>query len=456
MRRAPCVKRLLIAFAAAGWIAGVLPAKARFVQPQSAPVERLLRNAQAYRDAHPADADACYTLARIHYLAFSAGSATVPALKDSDDGGKPSIPGDWMIGFDLYEARQMHASELAAKDLRERNPKAPSETFEEARGRRARQLEEQNWRPKGDLAANAMLAHAAAAVAGFHEAMRLDPKNGIHPLGFACLSEEFADWNTAQKQTNLPPELRALSHTAARAAYLQAFRLAIIGDARLPELPATGIASLVSKEAGDAYVRLAERDHARLGPSDRAALAEVKAGLARLKKIRLGAITPIVFSLHPPAHLKSLFAPGKHVAFDLRGYGRRDHWPWVKPGAAFLVWDPESRGVITSARQLFGGYTFEIFRRDGFEALAALDDNGDGQLTGDELRGIRVWIDANGDGRSEPCEVHDLCEFGITSIAVQANSHDGPHPANLHGIALRDGSTLPMWDWIAKPSRSHR
>jgi len=409
MRCASCVKRLLIAFAAAGWIAGGWPAEARFVQPQLAPVERLLHNAQAYHDAHPGDADACYTLARIHYLAFSAGSSTVPALKDSDDGGKPSAPGDWMIGFDLYEARQNHASELATKDLRERSPKAPAETFEEARGRRARQLEEQNWRPKGDLPANAMMAHAEAAIAGFREAMRFDPRNGLYPLGFACLSEEFADWNASQKPANLPPELRALTHAAARAGYLQAFRLAIMGDVKLPELPSTGIASLVSKEAGDAYVRLAERDHARLGPSDRAALAEVKAGLARLKRIRLGAITPIVFSLHPPAHLKALLAPEKRVRFDLRGYGRRERWPWVKPGAALLVWDPEARGIVTSARQLFGGYTLEVFRRDGFDALAALDDNGDGQLTGDELRGIRVWIDANGDSRSEPSEVHDLC-----------------------------------------------
>jgi len=453
MRRASCTKRLLVAFAAASWMTGDLPATAKFVQPQSAPVERLLHNAQAYRDTHPGDADACYTLARIHYLAFSAGSSTIPALKDADDGGKPSMPGDWMIGFDLYEARQNHASELATKDLRERNPKAPAETLEEARGRRARQLEEQNWRPKGDLPANAMLAHATAAVAEFRDAMRFDPKNGLYPLGFASLGEEFTDWNLSQKMPNLPPELRALTHAAARASYLQAFRLAIIGDARLPELPATGIASLVSKEAGDAYVRLAERDHARLGPSDRAALAEVKTGLARLNKIRLGAITPIIFSLHPPSRLTSLLDPRKRVAFDLRGYGGRVRWPWVKPGVAFLVWDPESRGIITSARQLFGGYTFEIFRRDGFEALAALDDNGDGQLTGEELRGIRVWIDANGNGQSEPCEVHDLCEFGITSIAVQATSHDGPHPANLHGIALRDGSTLPMWDWIARPIR---
>jgi hypothetical protein len=170
----------------------------------------------------------------------------------------------------------------------------------------------------------------------------------------------------------------------------------------------------------------------------------------------LGAITPIVFSLQPPARLKSLLAPRKRVAFDLRGYGRRERWPWVKPGAAFLVWDPESHGVITSARQLFGGYTFEIFHRDGFEALAALDDNGDGKLTGGELLGIRVWIDSNGDGRSEPGEVHDLSEFGIISIAVRAISYDGPYLENPRGIGLRGGGALPMWDWIAKPAERGR
>ena len=51
--------------------------------PQPVPIERLLKSAQTYLEAHPNEAAAHYTLARIHYLAFSRGSSEVPALRES-------------------------------------------------------------------------------------------------------------------------------------------------------------------------------------------------------------------------------------------------------------------------------------------------------------------------------------------------------------------------------------
>jgi hypothetical protein len=44
---------------------------------------------------------------------------------------------------------------------------------------------------------------------------------------------------------------------------------------------------------------------------------------------------------------------------------------------------------ITSALQLFGNVTFWMFWRDGYAAMSALDDNGDGVLSGDNCRGWR-------------------------------------------------------------------
>lgn len=435
-------------------VALAFAAEAKFAAPQQAPVERLVKAAQSWRDAHPGDAAAHYTLARVHYLAFSRGAAEVPAFGAPADGEMPRIPGNWQTDFNLYEARQSRALELALKDLGEKGPRVSPEkasALEEARGRRARQLEEQNWRPRGDLPAAEMYAHAAAALAGFREAARLDPKNGLYPLGLASLAEEFAGW--ARTRRDLPPELRTLDLTTARTACLHAFRLAIAGDAALPELPVSGIASLVSYEAGNAYVRLVERERRKLSAAETAALAEVKDGLKKLKWIRAGAITPIVFTMRPAARIADLLAPAARVDFDLRGYGPRECWPWVQPGTAFLVWDPAGRGEIASARQLFGSYTFELFHRDGFRALALLDDDGDGALRGAELRGIRAWFDADGDGRSGPAEVRDLCELGITAIATRATALDGPHPMNPRGLTLRDGRTLPTWDWIAEPLR---
>jgi hypothetical protein len=133
------------------------------------------------------------------------------------------------------------------------------------------------------------------------------------------------------------------------------------------------------------------------------------------------------------------------------GHGPRRRWPWIRPKTGLLVWDCEGRGEIASARQLFGSYTFQVFRATGYDALAALDDDGDGVLRGAELRGIRVWFDTNSDGRSEPSEVHDLAALGIEAISVRSTGFDGIHPMCSQGIILSDGRTLPTWDWMVSP-----
>jgi hypothetical protein len=270
--------------------------RGEFARPQFAPVDRLIKSAQAYLAAHPAEADAHYTLGRIHYLAFARGAQSIPILREASDGGKPVVASDWAISFELYEARKRRADELALQDIGERGPRPSAEkasAFEEARGRRARQIEEQDWHPRGNLPAGEMIAHAAAALAEFREASRIEPKNGACVLALASLSEQFSRWAVGQKLAHVPSDLRALDLAAAREAYLRAFRLAIAGDVALGAMPASGPASLVSHEAGEAFVRLADRERAKLKPPEKAALDEVKAGLKKLKKLRVEAIPPL-------------------------------------------------------------------------------------------------------------------------------------------------------------------
>jgi hypothetical protein len=77
-----------------------------------------------------------------------------------------------------------------------------------------------------------------------------------------------------------------------------------------------------------------------------------------------------------------------------------------------LVLDSDHSGKITSRHQLLGNY----FRggnkgapwRDGYEALASLDANGDGELSGDELKHLALWFDRNRDGVSQDGEVRPL------------------------------------------------
>ena len=78
---------------------------------------------------------------------------------------------------------------------------------------------------------------------------------------------------------------------------------------------------------------------------------------------------------------------------DLAGSGQAQPYTWVQPDTGILVWDPWSEGRIRSGRQLFGSVTFHMFWSDGYRALDALDDNRDGELRGNELKGLAAWFD---------------------------------------------------------------
>ena len=77
-------------------------------------------------------------------------------------------------------------------------------------------------------------------------------------------------------------------------------------------------------------------------------------------------------------------------------------WTWISSRAGWLVHDPRRTGEITSALQWFGNVTFWLFWENGYDALAALDDDADGELAGDELRDLAIWHDRNSTGTSEP------------------------------------------------------
>jgi hypothetical protein len=90
-----------------------------------------------------------------------------------------------------------------------------------------------------------------------------------------------------------------------------------------------------------------------------------------------------------------------------------------------------------------------MFWRDGFQALASLDDNHDGWLSGAELEGIAVWIDRNQNGESDPGEVISLAEAGIARISVEASTADGVL-GNPRGLEFSDGRRTPAYDWVAQ------
>jgi hypothetical protein len=431
---------------------------ALFMPAEDEPVERLLKTAETFLEKDPKSAGAHYTVGRIHYLAFSRGTRTVPAysrlaLQHRDV--RTLVPSEYLTQHWVDTKRWEQAEELTRREL----GGAEGLTTQQAVARRAvmqrhvEKLRAEGWRPAPEIDETARANHAVAALAAFRAAIRLQP-DGLYMLGLASLMEQIADWKVAVTAGALSPELRAVDHAQAREFYLKAFRSGFEKESQQKWQGIEGLIGLVSHEAGVGYLRLSDRARAAGRLDDDAERREVEAGVKKMNSLPRGPVTPIIFALQPVNGIGELMAPDVSVDFDLRGYGPAERWTWIKPTTALLVWDPGASGEIVSGRQLFGGYTFQIFRATGYDALAALDDDGDGILRGGELAGIRAWFDRDGDGRSRRTEVIDLETLGIVGITVRATGADGVHPSNPAGLTLRDGRTLPTWDWIVEPSRN--
>jgi len=116
------------------------------------------------------------------------------------------------------------------------------------------------------------------------------------------------------------------------------------------------------------------------------------------------------------------------VTFDITGTGHPVQMGWTDPQFhnAFLAL-PGSDGLVHNGKQLFGNYTPQppSAHPNGFLALAEFDKpenggNGDGII--DEKDAVysrlRLWIDENHDGISQPNELRPLSELGVYSLAL--------------------------------------
>jgi hypothetical protein len=148
------------------------------------------------------------------------------------------------------------------------------------------------------------------------------------------------------------------------------------------------------------------------------------------------------------AQFQRLVDAHSSVAFDFTGAGVRRAQGWLTRNAAWLVWDPHWGGAVSSGIDLIGQHTWASTWSDGFEALAALDANNDGVLTGAELGGLSLWADANGDGVSEPGEVVPVNVHGIVSISVHGGHANHGVIVVRDGVQFDDGSTRPLYDWM--------
>jgi hypothetical protein len=116
------------------------------------------------------------------------------------------------------------------------------------------------------------------------------------------------------------------------------------------------------------------------------------------------------------------------VLFDISGTGHPVQMGWTAPGAnnAFLCL-PDSGGRCDDGKDLFGNFTPQppSDTPNGFAALAVYDDpknggNGDGVIDARDaiFASLRLWIDENHDGVSQPEEIYTLASLSVNSISL--------------------------------------
>jgi len=129
------------------------------------------------------------------------------------------------------------------------------------------------------------------------------------------------------------------------------------------------------------------------------------------------------------------------IEFDINGDGIKDKTQWVKAQGdktdAFVVYlTPEQQELLKQGKydqiKLDGrnlmtetGINGEQNKyKSGWEKVRDLwDKNGDGKITGDELKTVYIWQDKNGDGKVDPDELKPASAWNITEIDTNKGSY---------------------------------
>lgn len=155
--------------------------------------------------------------------------------------------------------------------------------------------------------------------------------------------------------------------------------------------------------------------------------------------------SPLVLDLNADGiHTADLFYP---VQFDINGDGDLDTIGWTDwmTEEGFLALDLNQNGKIDNGSELFGNSMVlptGVTAQHGFEALALYDlpefgGDADGAVTSRDLIWpfLRVWVDANHDGVSQPREIRSAGHYRIERLElnyIAVNELDGN--VNLHAL----------------------
>ncbi len=368
-------------------------ASTEMIGPNRLPADRVLKNLKARLAKNPKDAEVEYMLGRTYYALFCADDPrTIQLYGTAESARFPS----------------MHTNVWEFKDLK----------------------------PRGDQES---VANIRASISHLQSAIALGGgEPGLYQLTLACAFEASAPIATKVD----PKASESRFRDKALSCYEQSYLASRRGDEKRPFPQMAGsYEKWISMEASDSILRLDPKN---------ALKSDIEAHVKVMRSLPPGPITPIVFSLSASRGLEDLLDHDRVVQFDLDGTGARQRYSWVKAETAILVWQPNPRVPIRNGRQLLGSASWWIMPKDGYSAMALLDDNADGWLTGRELNGLAIWRDRNQNGIAEPTEVVPIARTAIAGLRTRATGRIGPSLVSTGGLRLASGEVLPTYDWVTR------
>ena len=117
---------------------------------------------------------------------------------------------------------------------------------------------------------------------------------------------------------------------------------------------------------------------------------------------------------------------GYATMFDHNNNGIETATGWISKDDGLLVYDKNNDGIINNGNELFGdNYILANgeLAKNGYEALAEFDTNGDGivDINDANFNRLQIWRDLNEDGISQQGELFTLNELGIKSLNLSYN-----------------------------------